>query len=117
MTLQGLGGAFGGALAVGLAAAAVRRNWRLIRSAVVAGLGGALIDSLLGATLQAEYRCPRCNAATEARVHKRCGTPAVHQRGVVWMTNDTVNLLATLAGAALGWWQTPDAAVHVRGGS
>ena len=89
----------------------------MVRSAAFAGMAGALVDSLLGATLQAVYMCPRCEVLTEVPVHPRCGMQATNQRGLPWMTNDMVNLLATLAGAAIGQLQTPDAAGHVRGGS
>lgn len=117
VTREGLIAGIGGALTVGATAAIFTREPWLVRSATIAGLGGALLDSLLGATLQVVYRCPRCEVDCEVSVHPRCDTPAIRQRGLVWMNNDTVNLLATLAGASIGWLQRPDAAGHVRGGS
>jgi uncharacterized protein (TIGR00297 family) len=111
VTPQGLLASVGGALVVGLTA---RAHWRAI---VVAGLAGALVDSVLGATVQALYRCEECDVLTESAVHQRCGKATVHQRGFRWMTNDTVNLIATLGGATIGCLETPDAAGHVRGGS
>jgi uncharacterized protein (TIGR00297 family) len=68
-----------------------------------AALLAALFDSLLGATVQAAYHCPRCDKATERRVH-RCGTRTMRTRGLAWIDNDAVNLAATAAGAAVGWW-------------
>ena len=67
-----------------------------------AGLAGTLADSLLGATLQVRFRCRRCGATTENPGH-HCpeGAALVRESGVRWMTNDAVNLLATLVGAAL----------------
>ncbi len=62
------------------------------------GVVGAFADSLLGATVQARRRCPRCDRATERRIHD-CGTITVHAGGWPWMTNDVVNGLATVAGA------------------
>lgn len=65
------------------------------------GVAGALADSLLGATLQASYMCPRCNRITERAVHG-CGTATRLERGLPFINNDTVNLLATVIGAVAG---------------
>jgi uncharacterized protein (TIGR00297 family) len=64
---------------------------------LITGLGviGSLIDSLLGATLQAQYSCPLCGHDTEKRFH--CGMPAKRTRGRRAMTNDMVNILAAAA--------------------
>lgn len=64
----------------------------------IGGLGGGLADSVLGQLLQATRRCEACGRVTERAVHD-CGTPTLHARGLRWMTNDTVNLLATVTGA------------------
>jgi uncharacterized protein (TIGR00297 family) len=117
ITPEGLLASLGGAMTVGAATAALAGDRRLLRGAALSGMAGALVDSLLGATLQAIYVCPRCELLTEVPVHPRCGTQATLQGGLTWMTNDTVNLLATLAGATIAHLQTPDAAGHVRGGS
>lgn len=68
--------------------------------AAVTGTVGMVADSLLGATLQAVYRCPRCDAEMETPEHG-CGAPGTLVRGCRWVTNDTVNLAATGIGAAL----------------
>ncbi len=71
-----------------------------IALAVVAGgFGGALVDSLLGATVQARYREAATGRETERAVSE--GRPNDLLRGRRWMTNDRVNLLATAAGAVL----------------
>ena len=68
--------------------------------ALISGLAGSLFDSLLGATVQAMYYCPTCQAETERRIH-RCGTPTRPLRGIAWINNDVVNFLATACGGAV----------------
>jgi uncharacterized protein (TIGR00297 family) len=70
------------------------------------GFGGALIDSLLGATLQDRRWCPSCQRECEVDLHG-CGTATVPRRGLRWLTNDGVNFAATLSGAliAAGLWE------------
>jgi uncharacterized protein (TIGR00297 family) len=102
----GLAATAGGALAIGLIAAAAPASYlttpaRALMVAFVAGTAGALVDSLMGATIQAGFRCPRCQRDCEAEVH-HCGTPAAHVRGLRWFGNDLVNAVATLAGALIG---------------
>lgn len=62
--------------------------------AAFSGLAGALADSLLGATVQAMYRCSVCGQETERSTH--CGHATDRLRGWPWMTNDAVNLLSSL---------------------
>lgn len=64
----------------------------------IAGVAGALADSLLGATLQSMRYCNLCKRATELAMHV-CGNEAEPLRGAPWMTNDAVNAIATLVGA------------------
>jgi uncharacterized protein (TIGR00297 family) len=101
VTLQGLLASVGGALAVGLGYAIFGRDWSILRTALLSGLSGSLIDSLLGATLQAAYWCPHCELPTEDAQHARCGSDTELRRGYTWMTNDTVNGLATSSGALI----------------
>lgn len=98
-----LGTAGGAAGAAFVAAAAMLLALIGLRSAVlvaVGGVAGGIVDSTLGATLQARYRCPACGTIGETPRH--CyGTAATPMGGVVWVTNDTVNLATTLVGAVL----------------
>jgi uncharacterized membrane protein len=65
----------------------------------IGGFTGALVDSILGATVQEVRFCDACAVETEQRVH-RCGTQTRAIRGAPWCDNDTVNAIATAAGAA-----------------
>ncbi len=66
----------------------------------VGGFAGAWIDSLLGETLQDRRWCASCARECETDPHA-CGTPSTRRRGLAWMSNDAVNLCATLAGAGI----------------
>jgi uncharacterized protein (TIGR00297 family) len=69
---------------------------------LIAGLLGSLFDSLLGATVQAIYRCPHCDKETEKHPLHSCGTETVQIRGWRWLNNDMVNLGCALMGAVIG---------------
>lgn len=97
VTLAGSFGGLLGAAAVAIAASFVVPGLPVLRIAI-AGVIGGIGDSVLGATVQATRRCARCEAYTERATHD-CGTATNHARGWRWMTNDTVNLAATLIGA------------------
>jgi uncharacterized protein (TIGR00297 family) len=65
---------------------------------LIGGVAGALIDSLLGGSLQALRWCPRCERACETNPHI-CGAATTLHRGWPWLGNDAVNFAATLTGA------------------
>jgi len=85
----------------GAAAPAVMRS---ILAVGAAGTAGAMVDSVLGATIQAAYWCPNCREPTETPLHRRCGQPTEQVRGWRWMDNDAVNALSTATGALLSAW-------------
>jgi uncharacterized protein (TIGR00297 family) len=101
VTLLGSAAGAVGALLIGVSAWAVglvpagEGIW-----VAAAGIAGGVADSLIGATLQARYRCAACGMAGEAPIHD-CGGAGVLASGVGWITNDTVNFFATAAGAAI----------------
>lgn len=100
VTLVGFAGSLAGGLAVGAAGAGlVEGDLALAPWLALAGVAGALGDSILGATLQARRWCATCARATERETHS-CGAPTEFLKGLSWMTNDTVNLLCTLLGAS-----------------
>jgi uncharacterized protein (TIGR00297 family) len=63
-----------------------------------AGLLGSLVDSLLGATLQAIYYCPACDKETERHPLHTCGGATTLRRGLPWLDNDGVNAACGLLG-------------------
>ncbi len=65
----------------------------------LSGTLGMIFDSLLGAALQAQYRCRVCGITTERTIH--CATQTTLIRGLKPITNDVVNLLCTASGGGL----------------
>ncbi len=104
VTLLGTSAAATGALSLGFFFWLIQRGHRvriaLPSVAFISGLCGSLFDSFLGATIQAMYYCPKCQKETERRVHN-CGTRTQALRGLPWVNNEVVNLLATLFGAVV----------------
>lgn len=68
----------------------------VVAAALAGGVAGALIDSLMGATVQAIYAYPD-GRETERRV-ARDGRPNSFVRGWPWLNNDLVNLISSVAG-------------------
>ncbi len=66
--------------------------------AVVGGVAGSTLDSLLGATVQAIYICDHCGKETENPTH-RCGRATRPVRGWSWLNNDVVNLSSSVLGS------------------
>ena len=102
-----LGAAFIGVLfAASYASIAdARIEWGLI--ALIASLGGfagSVLDSLLGAAFQAQYRCAVTGLYTERP--STDGMPNILTRGLRWFTNDVVNFASTTAvtAAAAGFY-------------
>jgi uncharacterized protein (TIGR00297 family) len=71
----------------------------VLPAAIVGGFGGAMLDSLLGATVQAIYAYSD-GRETERRF-ARDGTPTTFVRGWPWLNNDMVNLSSSVGGAII----------------
>lgn len=101
VSLRGSAAALGGAALIAALAALLASNWQIFILAALAGLLGSFSDSLLGATVQAIYYCPKCKKETERHPLHNCGTHTTLRRGWRWLDNDWVNFLSALAGAWL----------------
>ena len=102
---RGLLASFGGALLIALLAGLAidwhSRDAAMLIGFVIAGFGGGIVDSLLGATIQEQRWCDSCNKATEANPHS-CGTSTRHIGGLEGFNNDVVNLVCGFSGALVG---------------
>ena len=97
ITAIGTLAALGGALFIA-AVAWVCHASAAFAAIATGGFAGALVDSLLGATVQALRYCAGCARSCETDPHV-CGADTTLVRGAAWMTNDGVNFLATASGA------------------
>ena len=99
VTIAGSLAMIGGAILIALAAIGLGLTAQVV-AAAVGGIAGAVADSLLGALVQERRHCPRCDLATERRIHD-CGTATELAGGISWLDNDLVNLCATVVGAVV----------------
>ena len=70
-----------------------------ITAIAAGGMLGALLDSFLGAAVQAMYFCPTDSRVTEQHPLHSCGTRTVRVRGWAWLNNDGVNFCCGAFGA------------------
>lgn len=103
VSLPGFLGAAAGALVIAFSGI----NWVESNSFVYillilfTGFIASVIDSILGGTVQIQYKCRVCEQITEKKEH--CNTFSVTKRGFRWFNNDVVNLISGTAGAAIGY--------------
>lgn len=102
VSLPGTAGALLGAVAVCLSAGGrLPDRYSLFTLILIAGggLAASFLDSLLGATVQAQYQDAQTGRPTERPASE--GSPNQQVRGWRWLNNDRVNLACTLCGALL----------------
>ncbi len=106
ISLLGSAASLAGALLIGLVASLLIGNIMPLYVAGAAGMLASVLDSVLVATLQAQYLCSNCDHLTERHPTHTCGTTTVLVGGWRWLGNDQVNFVISLAGAALalGFW-------------
>jgi uncharacterized protein (TIGR00297 family) len=71
-------------------------------AAAYAGVMGSLIDSVLGGTVQASYKCAICGKTIEQKTH--CGKLASKIRGFGFINNDVVSFISSFLAAILALW-------------
>jgi len=101
ISAQGTVAGLAGALVVALSGYAWCTDLKMIIFVALVGVAGSFGDSMLGATLQVQFRCEVCGKQTERRAH--CGSTAARIAGVAWVNNDVVNLFCSLLGALIAW--------------
>ena len=101
VSTRGSLGGVAGALLVASVGAALTGSPALLIAATLIGVGGMFLDSLLGASVQARFRCMACGTASERRRHG-CGATTTLIGGWRWLDNDGVNAVTTLAAALAG---------------
>jgi uncharacterized protein (TIGR00297 family) len=65
----------------------------------IIGFSGSLVDSILGATVQGQFKCENCSISTESKFHCKSKTRLIH--GYHWIDNDLVNIFSILISAIL----------------
>lgn len=101
VSVAGLWGSLGGAAFIGTLVALLGMSRGLALASIVAGVGGSLADSVLGATIQERRWCDACAEPTERPVHL-CGCATRRVGGIAGLNNDVVNALASSVGFVLG---------------
>lgn len=61
---------------------------------------GNVVDTLIGAFIQAAYKCKKCSIETEKMVH--CDEKTILVRGLTFMNNDMVNFLSSVVAVLCG---------------
>ncbi|MHA1649346.1 MAG: DUF92 domain-containing protein [Candidatus Helarchaeota archaeon] len=71
----------------------------LLIIAIISGMLGCLVDSIIGATIQGIFKCSVCGKITEKAKH--CGEKSIYQRGIAFFENNMVNFVAATIGGVI----------------
>ena len=95
------GGVLGAAIIVAIAGLMGFVEWDGMLLAMIIGAGffGSIVDSILGASIQAKFTCEVCGKATESVSH--CHEETRHISGLLWLDNDWVNVAGSLSGGLI----------------
>ncbi len=98
VSIVGFSGSLAGALFISLTSVLwIDKNQiDFILVVVIAGFAASLIDSLLGATVQVQYKCIECERIIDKKTH--CGENTFKVKGIKIVSNDLVNLISGLVG-------------------
>ncbi len=100
------GGLTGSAVIVFLGSLATKRYEfvpkKLMLLIVLIGLLGSIVDSIIGATIQAQYKCPNCSQVTEKKKHCQFFETRLIS-GLSFVDNDMVNAACALSSAAFSF--------------
>jgi uncharacterized protein (TIGR00297 family) len=100
VSARGTAAMIAGAVFVGLLTWILGWTAQVAAFVSLGGVTGAVVDSVLGATIQGRRWCERCARETERLTHD-CGTVTQPARGAQWMDNDIVNFLSNTVGGLL----------------
>ena len=74
-------------------------NMNIIILSIFGAIFGIFIDSIIGATIQAQYFCDKCNKFTELSIHHEQQNKLI--KGYSFIDYNIVNLLSTLSGSII----------------
>lgn len=99
VSVTGLLAALAGSIVIATVGWFFNNNLAYFLIVCLSGFAGSMVDSLLGASLQVVYFCPRCEKETEKHPLHSCSERTVYRRGWKWFNNDIVNLACTMFAA------------------
>ncbi len=94
ISFLGLFAAFIGSLLISIVYSTFDFNLTAFLIIIISSIFGCIIDSILGASIQVKYKCPKCELITEKKYH--CNQKTIYYKGLKFINNDTVNFLSNI---------------------